>query len=265
MPFFVWTRFSGVGILAPAPALLLGGIPSFHHDCSRLMLEHEFGSLCRVPLLPGGRELPYFLPAPTFTGTVGASSAIRAPIYTKRVLFDVGVAGPSRIRFLLPAGPSRTCVSKVIPGLPQGGLQLSTTACVWLLRASRLSGRAYIRHLSDIPSREPHGLAFSGDRLNLLTIGQLDGRSHSVPSQRTAKGVQRFVADGRDPMDRGIFDRTFSPPFLGGWVDMGRGALIFGMRHRLYDPLTLSGRAAKKMAWLSMLIFLLCFTLALSL
>ena len=39
-------------------------------------------------------SLPYFLPAPILTGTLGAFIRIREPIYTKRMLFDIGVAGP---------------------------------------------------------------------------------------------------------------------------------------------------------------------------
>ena len=39
-------------------------------------------------------SLPYFLPAPTLIGTMGAFIRIRSAIYSKRALFDIGIAGP---------------------------------------------------------------------------------------------------------------------------------------------------------------------------
>src|SRR6202012_3557492 len=43
-------------------------------------------------------------PAPTLMGTFGAFIRIRSPIYTRRALFDVGIAGPlAGLALLLPA------------------------------------------------------------------------------------------------------------------------------------------------------------------
>ena len=39
-------------------------------------------------------SLPYFLPVPTMIGTFGAFIRIRSAILSKRILFDVGIAGP---------------------------------------------------------------------------------------------------------------------------------------------------------------------------
>ena len=62
-------------------------------------------------------SLPYFLPSPVL-GTFGAFIRIRSPIYSKRILFDIGVAGPlAGFVFLLPALAIGLAFSKVIPGI----------------------------------------------------------------------------------------------------------------------------------------------------
>jgi membrane-associated protease RseP (regulator of RpoE activity) len=38
--------------------------------------------------------LPFFIPAPTLIGTLGAFIRIRSPIRSRRALFDIGIAGP---------------------------------------------------------------------------------------------------------------------------------------------------------------------------
>src|SRR5207247_1655134 len=86
------------------PTLLLPGLP-FSLTLLAILLAHEFGHYFACVYYRIDASLPYFLPAPTFTGTLGAFIRIRAPIYSKRVLFDVGVAGPiAGFVFLLPIG-----------------------------------------------------------------------------------------------------------------------------------------------------------------
>ena len=66
-------------------------------------------------------SLPYFLPSPLM-GTFGAFIKVRSPIYSKRVLFDIGVSGPlAGFLFLLPALGIGLAFSKVIPGIAHQG------------------------------------------------------------------------------------------------------------------------------------------------
>ena len=70
-------------------------------------------------LMPACRT---FLPAPTQIGTFGAFIRIRSPIYTRRALFDVGVAGPlAGFVLLLPAMAIGLAYSRVIPGIAERG------------------------------------------------------------------------------------------------------------------------------------------------
>ena len=119
---------------------------------------------------------PYFLPAPTFTGTLGAFIRIRVSIYSKRVLFDVGVAGPiAGFVFLLPALAIGLAFLKIIPGINhQGAFTFGTPALLWLLERAVFPGVP----ASDIylhPVARAAWIGILATALNLLPIGQLDG------------------------------------------------------------------------------------------
>ena len=89
LPFFP------VGWALAQPSRLLLGIP-FSAALLIILLSHEMGHylLCRYY---GVRAtLPFFIPAPTLIGTLGAVIRIKAPIRSRTALFDIGVAGPDR-------------------------------------------------------------------------------------------------------------------------------------------------------------------------
>ena len=87
------------------PAALLQGLP-FSLTLLLILLAHEFGHYVAAVFHRVDASLPYFLPSP-FLGTFGAFIRVRSPIFSKRVLFDIGIAGPlAGFVFLLPALPS---------------------------------------------------------------------------------------------------------------------------------------------------------------
>ena len=56
---------------------------------------HELGHYFACRYYDVDASLPYFLPFPfSIIGTFGAFIKIREPIPTKRMLFDIGIAGP---------------------------------------------------------------------------------------------------------------------------------------------------------------------------
>ena len=61
---------------------------------------------------------PYFIPAPTLFGTFGAVIRIRSPIITRRVLFDIGIAGAD-CGFLVAVGAMAYAIAsaKIVPGV----------------------------------------------------------------------------------------------------------------------------------------------------
>lgn len=236
------------------PDLLLAGLP-FSLTLLTILLAHEFGHYLACVYYRVDASLPYFLPAPTFTGTLGAFIRIRAPIFSKRVLFDVGVAGPlAGFVFLLPALAIGLAFSKVLPGIAhQGGVVFGTPALLWLLEHAIFPGA----RTADIylhPVARAAWIGILATALNLLPIGQLDGGHilYSIVGERH-KLLSRIFTAALIPV--GIF-------FWPGWLLWAVLLLFFGMRHpAIYDPAPLAlGR--RKLAALSLAIFLLCFTLA---
>src|SRR5207245_7965904 len=85
--------FCPVGWALAQPSRLLLGVP-FSAALLIILLSHEMGHylLCRYY---GVRAtLPFFIPAPTLIGTLGAVIRIKAPIRSRTALFDIGIAGP---------------------------------------------------------------------------------------------------------------------------------------------------------------------------
>jgi hypothetical protein len=236
------------------PSLLLAGLP-FSLTLLAILLAHEFGHYLACVYYRVDASLPYFLPAPTFTGTLGAFIRIRAPIFSKRVLFDVGVAGPiAGFVFLLPALAIGLAFSKLLPGIAHlGALTFGTPPLLWLLEQAVFPGVP----TADIylhPVARAAWIGILATALNLLPIGQLDG-GHILYS----------IAGDRHKLLSRIFTALLVPIgifFWQGWLVWAVLLLFFGMRHpAIYDPSPL-GDGRRKLAWLSLIIFLLSFTVA---
>lgn len=99
----VWT---GMGYVDPADvagaqntnqmlwlSLLHGGIP-FAVSLLGILLAHEFGHYLMTRRHRTAATLPYFIPFPTLLGTMGAVIVWKELPRNKRILFDVGIAGP---------------------------------------------------------------------------------------------------------------------------------------------------------------------------
>ena len=93
-PAFDWdiSRAFFTGILHN-PAMLKLGIP-FSLTLLGILLAHELGHYFTCRYYGIQASYPYFIPAPTLIGTMGAFIRIKTPITTRRALFDVGISGP---------------------------------------------------------------------------------------------------------------------------------------------------------------------------
>lgn len=176
LPAFVLDEdFSYFVTIWSNPRLLLAGLP-FSLTLLTILLAHELGHFwtCRYHRIDA--SLPYFLPAPTLIGTFGAFIRIREPIFSRRELFDVGVAGPlAGFVFLIPAMGVGLAYSKVVPGIAeQGDLVFGSPLLLWL--ASKLvfpgveTADLYLH-----PVARAAWVGLLATALNLLPIGQLDG------------------------------------------------------------------------------------------
>jgi membrane-associated protease RseP (regulator of RpoE activity) len=75
------------------PSRLLLGIP-FSATLLTILLAHEMGHYLFCRYYGVRATLPFFIPAPTLIGTLGAVIRIKAPIRSRAALFDIGIAGP---------------------------------------------------------------------------------------------------------------------------------------------------------------------------
>ena len=101
--------FSTYATLLAHPQLLLAGVP-FAFTLLGILLAHELGHFFACRYYGISASYPYFIPAPTLIGTLGAFIRIRSPIYNRKALFDVGLAGPVvGFLFAIPALAIAVC------------------------------------------------------------------------------------------------------------------------------------------------------------
>ena len=163
------------------PALLRIGL-SFSIPALFILLAHELGHYiaCRRYRLPA--TLPYFLPVPLNFGTFGAFIKIKAPIRSKKELFDVGIAGPiagfvALLPFLfygvahsVPA-PLRLSPEGTGAGLWHLGRCLAIQLAAWPFHG--WLGNDVVLNLH--PFALAAWLGLLATAINLLPLGQLDG------------------------------------------------------------------------------------------
>jgi membrane-associated protease RseP (regulator of RpoE activity) len=75
------------------PARLILGIP-FATTLLVILLAHEMGHFYYCVRYGVYATLPFFIPAPTLIGTLGAFIRIKSAIKSRAALFDIGIAGP---------------------------------------------------------------------------------------------------------------------------------------------------------------------------
>lgn len=212
-----------------APHLLLAGLP-FSITLLTVLLAHEMGHWVACRHYGVDATLPYFLPAPTLIGTFGAFIRIRSPILSKKILFDVGVAGPiAGFVVLLPPLAIGLAFSKVIPGIAErGDLAFGTPLLVKLLESAIFPGVAAV----DIylhPVARAAWVGIFATALNLLPIGQLDG----------GHVLYAYVGERHWRLSL-VFALALIPigfVFWLGWLLWAAFFLLFGLRHpSVYDP-----------------------------
>jgi membrane-associated protease RseP (regulator of RpoE activity) len=88
-----WLYFFPLKWVLAQPSRLLLGIP-FSATLLVILLAHEMGHYLFCRYYGVRATPPFFIPAPTLIGTLGAVIRIKAPIRSRAALFDIGIAGP---------------------------------------------------------------------------------------------------------------------------------------------------------------------------
>ncbi|HTG36804.1 MAG TPA: site-2 protease family protein [Thermoanaerobaculia bacterium] len=220
-----------------------------------ILLCHELGHYiaCRfygIPCTP-----PYFLPVPANFGTFGAFIRIKAPIQSKRQLFDVGIAGPiagfvALIPFLLygiaKSQPSTQAGTGTM-GLLLPGRCLAIQLTAWLFHGRLAAGTILNLH----PTALAAWLGLFATSLNLLPLGQLDG------------GHILYAATGRLQW-RLALPFWIALALLGfywpGWLLWSLIVLVIGLRHPpVHDENLPLDRKRQALAWIALVMFVLSF------
>ncbi|MCH8029757.1 MAG: site-2 protease family protein [Candidatus Dadabacteria bacterium] len=264
------------GLLFSSSLLLILGTHELGH--------YHFGKKNGVDITP-----PYFIPVPALPdfptiGTFGAFIRIRSPIYTKRALFDIGIAGPLMgILMAVPVIAIGLRLSSVVANPPdaEGGLLFGAPIFYTLLETV---------FLSDVPKGSEviwHPMAFAGwigflvTALNLIPAGQLDG-GHIMYALFTKQWHRRISAAivvvlivlgvGTKPFvelaglvwPESPLAQYAGPLLFGGWPGWVLWAFllsVFGRKHppTIYDTIPLD-RKRKMLGIVGLVVFLGCFT-----
>ena len=137
---------------------------------------HELGHYYACRHYDVDASLPYFIPAPLpLTGTLGAFIRIRELIPTKRMLFDIGIAGPiAGFVVMVPALFFGIAQSELVP-IDSGG--------IWFGEPLLIKAAAFLVW-GPLPPEQTLGMSamayaawfgMLATALNLFPIGQLDG------------------------------------------------------------------------------------------
>jgi membrane-associated protease RseP (regulator of RpoE activity) len=167
--------FSTYGTLLAHPQLLLAGVP-FAFTLLGILLAHELGHYFACRYYGISASYPYFIPAPTLIGTLGAFIRIRSPIYNRKALFDVGLAGPVvGFLFAIPALGIAIAYSRVVPltdahSFVVFGNPLALRILLAVLRPGVPAGDLLLH-----PVGRAAWVGLFATALNLLPGGQLDG------------------------------------------------------------------------------------------
>ena len=221
-----------------------------------ILLGHEFGHFLTCRYYKIDATLPYFIPAPTLIGTLGAFIKIKSPVTRKKQLFDIGVAGPLTGFILsIPALIYGLSLSKA---LPPSAAEEQFVIVFGEPLILKILGAFIFKNIPSDYSVFLHPVAFAGwvgilvTSFNLFPVGQLDGGhvSYSLLGEKA-----RHVA--------GIFLGVFIIMGIFFWIGWFIWALILvflGWRHpRIVDESIPLSPRRKLLAYLMVVIFILSF------
>jgi membrane-associated protease RseP (regulator of RpoE activity) len=251
-PVDVVAGLAAYGDSASLPAVILRGLP-FSLTLLAILLAHELGHYLTCLRYGVNATPPFFIPFPVPIGTLGAFIRIRAPIYSRRTLFDIAAAGPlAGFALLVPALVMGVLMSRREPGSAEAGqLVFGVPLIVRLLEMAVFPGVPS----SDIylhPIARAAWVGVLATALNLLPIGQLDG-GHILYS---------FFGERTRPLSRILVVVLIPIGFIYSysWLVWASFLFFFGMRHpAIYDP-NPPGTKRAVLAVITLIILVLCFT-----
>jgi membrane-associated protease RseP (regulator of RpoE activity) len=218
-----------------------------------ILLAHELGHYLVARGHGMDVTLPYFSPAPSFIGTFGAFIKMRSPARDRRMLLDIGAAGPLvGVAVSIPLLILGLSLSEVKPIEGQMGTNLGDSLLLWVI------SKLVVGNLPPGHDVVIHPVGFAGwigllvTSLNLLPVGQLDG-GHVLYALLGEKQIK---------ISKFGFAGLLALGILGweGWLFWGLLLWIMGFRHppplEWWVPLD---RRRKIIGWATIAVFILTF------
>lgn len=235
------------------PGSLWRGIP-FSFTLLMILAAHEFGHYIMAKKHRIDVTLPYFIPAPSFIGTFGAFIKMKSPMLDRRMLLDVGAAGPlTGMIVAVPVLAVGLMLSEIRPGVAEAGLSLGSSLLFSLM--------SWVIHgyLPDEVNLILHPIAFSGwigllvTCLNLLPVGQLDGGhvAYAILGPRQGMVARVVVA----------VLVVLGLTGWSGWLIWAAILMFMGISHPrvVYEWIPLDN-TRKVIGWVALTLFVMTFT-----
>jgi membrane-associated protease RseP (regulator of RpoE activity) len=224
------------------PLALVYGIP-FSASLLLILGCHELGHYLTARAYGVQVSLPYFVPLPLPPlGTMGAIIRMRSPIPNRKVLFDIGIAGPlAGLAVALPVLALGLVLSPVKPlsGIIfQEGNSLAYLLLKWIIKGPIPAGSDVMLH----PMALAGWLGLFVTALNLMPLSQLDGGhiAYAVMGRRFRNVVWLFL---------GALVALFLVSRWEGWLVWVVLAVALGLRHPPpLDDLTPLDRPRRRLA-----------------
>lgn len=166
---------------AVQPQMLLLGFLTFALPLMLILGIHELGHYFMARRHGVNQSLPYFLPFPPGAsllniGTMGAFIALREPMPNRKVLFDIGIAGPlAGLAVAIPV----TLVGFALMAAAPVTVDADAPGTISIITPLLYDGLAAPFHLPDNALMHPTAYAgfvgFFLTAFNMLPVSQLDG------------------------------------------------------------------------------------------
>ena len=247
-----WIPLFPLKLVLHNPRMILLGLP-FSLTLMGILLCHEMGHYIYCLRYGVWATLPYFIPAPTLIGTMGAFIRIKSAIRSRAALFDIGIAGPIAgfvvallvLLFALPMSKAAP-----LPTFPDDHVVIGFPLIFHLVYWFMLGDGTRLMPLNRMllhPMAIAAWVGMFATALNFLPGGQLDG-GHIVYSlfPRGHKYVSYLTIGILLPM-------AYLWP---GWLFWAVLLWVSGMRHPVVPawPQVTPGRRLLAVAALAMLV-----------
>ena len=234
------------------PGEIYRGIP-FSSALMGILLAHELGHYLVARKHGMIVTLPYFIPAPSLIGTFGAFIKMRSPAKDRRMLMDIGAAGPLvGVVVSIPLLILGLHLSEIKPIQGQSGMSLGDSLLLFVV------SRVVVGPIPPGYDVIIHPVGFAGwigllvTSLNLLPVGQLDG----------GHVVYALLGDKQNKISKLVFVALLALGIFGweGWLVWCVLLWIMGFRHpppmEWWVPLD---RKRKIIGWITLAVFFLTF------